>query len=1375
MRRDGHQGDTDDFQDSFLQELVEVELPFRVPAPGSRIGGEDGRRYEVLGELGRGAMGLVLRAWDSQLHRKVALKLLQPTLHHEQVALSEAQSLAQSSHVNIVGIFDFFEWTSVPWEPRVPFLVMECLEGESLEAVMRRGRLSLPKAMEYLSAITAGLAHAHERHIVHRDLKPGNVFITRPEGTVKLLDFGLSQRGGSLSPGALLLPTAGTPAYMAPEQWRGEAQDARTDIWALGVMLYEMLTGELPYAHLSFEEFRQRVLSTDLMPSVREHCPEVPWELEALLNKALAKDPARRFGSAVELRERLHDIEERLGPWQEAARPMPPQRRQVTLASCWLAGLGNLAAHLDTEDLSELEAAFHQCCAAIIHQHGGSIIHFAGDEVLACFGCALARENDSECAVRAGFQLAQNLQGALHERMPHLPRELLAVQVALHTDFVTLEAGPQAHRGMGPSLLGEAPKLTAWLAKQARPGAVLLSHNTWSLVGGNFQAEPLGPHDYPGALGSQRILVHRVLREHRATLRFDRTLSEHGLTPLIGRERELRTLLGHWEQALQGQGRCVFLSGEPGIGKSRLIQELRARVCPASNFRFRLQCWAQSVHTAFHPLLERLQLASALEGTAPQRLRQLRERMEALGLAPEHMELIGALLVPPAREPISAVPGVMEQFKEKTFEALRALLLRLAQERPVLLIVEDLHWADPSTRQFLGYLIEHFQQARVLLVLSARPEFSPTWHPRPWLHPLSLGRLRTEDTSALVQGVAKHRFLAAETIQQLVRKTDGIPLFIEEMTRMVLERSSSGQMPHGNGGSAIPLTLHELLLARLDMLPRRQKALAQLAAVIGSSFTVSLLAALSGRSRATLQQDVAGLLEACVLQQREETPEPGYQFRHMLLQEAAYQSLPRSTRRQHHRRTAQVLAEQFPQVGEGRPELLAYHYTEAGAAEPAIHYWALAGERASRRSANAEAIHHLEVALKLLRTLPATPQRDQQELRLLNTLGIPLALLRRYRSPELEQLYKRIHELLQGLEELPQSLDLSHWGHFHYHFACAKFSQANDYAEQLVRLGERHRSSELLSLGHRMKATLCFTWGSLPTALEHIERALVHSDVDLEQQRVLAVKHWANPRTAALAYAALIHSVLGHLDVARGYGDQALALARNIGHPYTSAYALTHVALACILRREPLQALQGSEACIALSREHRLRLWIAWCSAIRAVSLARLGRPSEGLSILRRHLAEWQGSGVQAFMPLALGLRAEVHLQLGQPQEGLADVDEALRVLKRTGERYAQAELHRYRGELLHLLGRQDEALRCLLLARVIARRQHAGLFALRATVSLARHLEERGQPQAAERRLRRACARFPPGVTSVDLTEARELLARLSPAASAHEPPLAP
>ena len=1366
MRRDDQPGDDEDFQDSFLQELTEVELPFRVPVPGARLGGEEGRRYEVLGELGHGAMGLVLRAWDTQLHRKVALKILQPGFHHGQVALSEAQALAQSSHVNIVGIFDFFEWSSAPWEPRVPFLVMECLEGESLETLMRRERLGLRRTMEILSAITAGLAHAHERHIVHRDLKPANVFITRQEGTVKLLDFGLSQLGTSPAPGALLPPTAGTPAYMAPEQWRGEPQDARTDIWSVGIMLYEMLTGELPYAHLSFEAFREQVLSSNLMPSVRERCPEVPWEVEALLNKALAKEPARRFASAVELRERLRDIEERLGPWREVARPVPPQRRQVTLASCWLAGLGNVAEHLDTEGLSELEAAFHQCSAAIIHKHGGSITHFAGDEVLACFGCTLAREDDSECAVRAGLQLAQGLQQALHEKMPHLPRELLAVQVGLHTDFVTLEAGPPTHRGMGPSLLGEAPRLAAWLAKQARHGEVLLSHTTWSLVAGNFQAEALGPRDYPGALAHQPILVHQVLREHRTTLRFDRTLSSRGLTPLIGRERELHTLLGYWAQAVQGHGSVVFLSGEPGIGKSRLIQELYARVSPDSSRRFRCQCWAQSAHTAFHPLIERLQLASDLEGTVPQRLREMRERMEAWGLSAEHRERLGSLLLPPMSRVPDSMPGLGEQLKERTFEALQELLRRVARKQPTLVILEDLHWADPSTLQLLGYLLEHFEPARLLLVLSARPDFRPTWPQRPWLHPLPLVRLRTEDTAALVQGVAQQRFLAAETIQHLVQKTDGIPLFIEEMTRMMLERSASGHLPPGNARASIPLTLHELLLARLDMLPRRQKALAQLGAVIGRSFTLSLLGALSGRCLTTLRQDVAGLLEACVLQQQEETPEPSYQFRHMLLQEAAYQSLPRSTRRQHHRRTAQVLAEKFPQVGEARPELLAYHYTEAGLAEPAIHYWALAGERASRRSANVEAIHHLEVALKLLRTLPASPQRDQQELRLLNTLGVPLALLRRYRSPDLEKLHARIHELFQGLEELPQSLELSHWGHFNYPFACAKFTQANAYAEQLVRLGERHRSSELLSLGHRMEATLCFTWGSLPTALEHIERALAHSDVSLEQQRVLAVKHWANPRASALAYAALIHSVLGNAAMARSYSEQALALARRIGDPYTTGYTLTHVALAATLRRESPQALRWAEDCIALSREHRLRLWLGWCALLRAVSLARLGQPREGLSLLSRSLAEWQDSGIQVSMPLNLGLRAELHLLLGQSLAGLGDVDEALRWLERTGERYAQAELLRYRGELLRPLGREEEALRCFLRARVIARRHHAGLFELRATVSLARQLLERGQPQAAERRLRRACVR--PSSTSVDLLEARELLARLS----APEPP---
>ena len=365
--------DAEELDDAFLQQVAQASVPLRAPSPGEHLGGPEGDRFEILERLGEGAMGLVFRARDKELQRVVALKFLLSRDGASETPMTallrqEAKAVAQLDHENIVRIFDVAEWSGAPWEARVPFLVMECLEGESLAALLRRERPPLRRCISILSAVAAGLAHAHEHHVIHRDLKPGNVFMTR-KGQVKILDFGLAHLTSALFPAALSLPGAGTPAYMAPEQWRGQPQDARTDIWAAGVMLFELLTGEPPCPETQLSELREWVLSERPVPSVRERCPGLPEEVERLVADMLVKAPEQRLSSAAELKARLHHIEEEWTPWRDEPSHSAPQRRQVTLVVCWLADLAGLAEHLDAEDFGELEGAFHQSCSEILVRH----------------------------------------------------------------------------------------------------------------------------------------------------------------------------------------------------------------------------------------------------------------------------------------------------------------------------------------------------------------------------------------------------------------------------------------------------------------------------------------------------------------------------------------------------------------------------------------------------------------------------------------------------------------------------------------------------------------------------------------------------------------------------------------------------------------------------------------------------------------------------------------------------------------------------------------------------------------------------------------------------------------------------------------------
>ncbi|WP_257460037.1 protein kinase domain-containing protein [Archangium lipolyticum] len=1301
-----------DFGDELARAVAGGPSLLRLPTQGEQLGGRDGHRFQILEQLGGGSMGRVFRAWDSRLRREVALKFLlprSPLADEELVSMlqQEARAIAQLAHANIVRLFDTSEWSGAPWEPRIPFLIMECLEGESLSSVLRREqRLEPQRALEIMSGIAAGLAHAHEHHVIHRDMKPSNVFLTR-QGEVKLLDFGLAwllEEG--TAPGFLDLPSAGTPAYMAPEQWTGRRQDERTDIWSAGVVLYEMLTGTLPYPTTTIPELRARVLSDEPIPPVREYHPELPREVEPLLATLLAKAPEQRYQTAQELVEELRELTERLGYHGRSVRTVAAERRQVTLVSCQLSGLAGLVEPLDTEELGELEDAFQQRCAELVQLRGGSIALYLGDEVLACFGYPVAREEDSEHAVQVGLALVRDLPAFLQRKLPHLPPDALALRVGIHTDLMTLGEHTRGQGGQALLLQGEAPKVATWLAEQAEPHTVVLSESTWALVRATFETEALGSRPYRGLSGPRPLGLHRVLHERPATFRFERALAAAGgLTPLVGREDELRRLLACWNEARQGKGSFVLVSGEAGLGKSRLIQELHQRMGQEPCEHFQVQCWPQSSTSAFQPAIE------VLRRLFPSRALLPREP----GLSPEHTSLLVQLLSQPLPEGLPFPQLSPEWRKERTFEAVAELLSRVARERPVLGVVEDLHWADPSTLELLGYLLERVEKERVLFVLSARPDFHPTWPRRPWMHTLTLERLPPELTAALVRESAHGHALPPGLIQQLVARTDGIPLFVEEMTHMVLE--------HGTPGS-IPITLNELLLARLDLLPARQKALAQSCAALGRGFSHALLTALTRQRPASLRRDLEGLVASGVLQPRAEgTGPPGYQFRHALLQDAAWRSLPLGARRRLHQRITQALLEQSPEVAEAQPELLAHHFTEAGEYARALPYWERAGHNASLRSANQEAVSHFRQALRMLRLLPEEPRRLQRELRLLIALGTPLAQVQGYRSEEVERTYTRARELIHQVGEALPRLRLSYFGLFAYFFSRAEYTLAHELAEQLVARGERHQDGELLALGHRMMAVDCFIWGHMPAALKHVEKTLECSELPLEEQRAMAETQWINPRATALAIGAMVHSVLGREEEALQYSREALELARNIGHAHTSASVLTYLAVACQLRGEAECALEWSEEAITLSNEHGFRAWRVWATLIRIWALSEAGDPKGRLALMRETMRGWEEPGIRAGQRHHdLGLLAGLYLKLGQPREALELTTEGLERAKTSGEHFYEAELHRLRGEALRALGHEPEARECFQRAVRLAREQGAATFERRALHELEAH-----------------------------------------------------
>lgn len=1345
-----------DFGDSFLREVIELPPLPPVPQPGERLGGRDGRRFELIERLGRGGMGMVFRAQDEVLGRIVALKFISPGREFSREALDrllqeEARLVAQLNHENIVRIFDVSEWKGSP------VIVMECLQGQPLQEQLRRGALELRQALRILGDIMAGLVHAHAHHVIHRDLKPSNVFIL-PCGKAKLLDFGLARLASSLA-----MPYAGTPDFMAPEQWEGQPQDTRTDIWAAGLLLYQMLTGALPYSTGDLHVLREWVLSPEPVPPVRTRRPDLPEPVALFLARALAKNPARRFQSALEMLERLRALEWTLAP---AANAPPfrfiPHRRQVTLVSCLLSG--NMAS-FDPEDLSDLQAAFHQACSRVLQRHGGWVALRMGGEVLGCFGYPLAREDDVLSAGRAALALTQVM-----EELPQAQQAELEVQVGVHTDLVVLEvfdpAGGQAH---SPSIQGDAPRLATWLARQAAPNTANLSESTCQGAWGNFVAEPLGPQAFSSSQGMVQVNIHRLVGERRETTRFGRSLAR-GRSPLVGRTNELRQLIARWEKVCQGHGAVVVLSGEAGIGKSRLIRELFEHASREGAFCVSSQCWPQLSRSAFHPVIEwMVRLIGLDQESSPEvRWARLEEVLTALELpVSEGLLLLGPLLDLPPREALGPLLLLPEQQREHTLELLSRFLLRLparlqgrGRPGPLLLVLEDLHWADPSTLQLLTLLQERIELSGICLLLSTRPGLRLSWQRHPNLHRLMLDRLAADETAELVRRLTRNRpDLPVETVELLVRKTEGIPLFVEEMTRMVLARAAPGTAAPSAG--SLPVTLQELLLARLDPLPQEQRELAWQGAVLGRSFTERQLAALSERDATSLRRDLEELVEEGLLLRKGDDVEPCYEFKHALIQEAAYESLLKPRRRQFHHRVACLLEHPTPGATPAPPELIAHHYTQAGELEPAIRFWAQAGELAMQRSAFEESMAHLQQALKLFKCLPRAERRIDEELRLLVLLGQALVAARSYAAPEVDQLYARIIELFQDVRDIPVLVSACR-SLFIKNLMRLNFPLALKLAEQIVSLGQQIQEPQLLVVGRLMGGTSRLLQGEVAEAQALFREAVAYGEAEAERKPhalgVLESEPWA----IALAYEAITCAVRCEQEQALRLMDRALQRAEWLGHPYTSLLTYEAATLLHWVRFDVHRMLEAADKALVILEQARFTTWEGWAPALRGWALLMLGRRQEGYALLLHDFERIRQAGAESGGTYFFCLFADARLRLGLISEGLDAVAEGLAWGERTGEHVEDPELHRLRGELLLRKGEAAGALGEFHEAIRIARRFGARCIESRASLSLCHLLRVQGRSRQAQRVLEALLAPLPPGLDSAELRVARMLLSRL-------------
>src|SRR5882724_7165893 len=878
-------------------------------------------------------------------------------------------------------------------------------------------------------------------------------------------------------------------------------------------------------------------------------------------------------GDGGELSEPLHRPSASTPPSHipEAQWPQPrtephapeAERRQLTVLFCDLVDSTVLASQLDPEDWREVVRAYQDTCAKVIGRFDGHIAQYLGDGLLVYFGYPQAHEDDAPRAVRAGLGMVEAL-GQLNTRLAQERGVQLAVRLGIHTGQVVVGeiGGGAKHEQLA---LGETPNLAARLQAMAAPNTLVISATTLPLLGGFFACQSLGSHLLKGF--AQPLEVYQVLHESMARTRLE-AVGRTGLTPLVGREPEVALLRQRWEQVKDGLGQVVLLSGEAGIGKSRLVQVLMDQVATEPQaWLTPCQCSPYYQNTALYPmidLLERVALRIAREESSQQKLSKLEGFLVQYGLPlTETVPLFAALLSLPLPADYAPLTFSPEQQKQKTLQAFLAIFLHIAAQQPVLFVIEDLHWVDPSTLELLGLLVDQGPTARILALFTCRPDFSAPWTGRAHLTQVTLNRLPRRQAVELTGRVARGKALPAKVVEQVVAKTDGVPLFVEELTKMVLESgllqeqaeryALTGPLPP----LAIPTTLHDSLMARLDLLSE-VKGLAQLGATLGREFSYELLQAVSPWDEGTLQRGLQQLVAAEFLYQQGLPPQATYRFKHALIQDAAYQSLLRSTRQRHHQRIAQVVQEQFPEMAETQPELLAHHYTAAGCAEQAVIYWQRAGQHASDRSAHLEAISHCTTGIELLQTLPEAPEHTQQALTLYIALGAALQMAKGHAAPEVEHAYTQARTLCQQVGETPELVPVL-FGLWRFYLVRSQLHMARELGETLLRLAQHADDPALAVLAHSALGFTSLCLGALPVARQHLEEAIARDTPDQHRAPVFRIGH--DPGVGCRAYAARALWLLGYPEQALAHVHDALALAHALSHPYTLGPAWCYAAI----------------------------------------------------------------------------------------------------------------------------------------------------------------------------------------------------------------------
>jgi predicted ATPase/class 3 adenylate cyclase len=1024
------------------------------------------------------------------------------------------------------------------------------------------------------------------------------------------------------------------------------------------------------------------------------------------------------------------------------------ERRYIAVMFCDLVGSTGLSAHVDPEDLREIIGAYHSCIGDVIDRHNGTIARYMGDGVLAYFGYPRAHEDDAEQAARAGLEIIAAVTG-LETRAP----EPLRVRIGIATGVVVVgdligEGGSQEQ-----AVIGDTPNLAARLQSLAEPGTLVISASTRRLTGGQFEYRDLGAIELKG--WAEPVRAWQVLRASNARSRFE-TPHETRVKPLLGRDEEIELLLRRWRHATQGQGSVVVLTGEPGIGKSHITLALQEQLRSEPHITLRYFCSAHHTNSALFPFVGQLERAAGFERTdsPSEKLVKLKSLLaQAAADADEAAALLANFLSLPFDDRYHLSQLSSQKRKEMTLAALLAQLQGLAARQPVLTIFEDVHWIDPTSLELLTVAMDRVPQLPVLLLITARQEFTPPRPDHAHVTTVGLTRLGRAEGLGIIGRITGGKTLPEEVMNQILARTDGVPLFVEELTKTVLEsgllRESNGRyvLEHPLPPLAIPSTLHASLMARLDRLaPVRE--VAQIGAVVGRDFSYELLSAVAGLSQERLEEALGHLVRSELVFCQGEIPHSVYTFKHVLVRDAAYSSLLRSRRAQLHAAIAKTLEQRFPDLVAAQPETLAHHLTEAGEIEKAVGYWFKAGKNTAHRFANLEAIAHLQRGIEIAARLPDSLGRHRQELDLQFALGPCLIATEGPASSTAIATFARGRELCAHLRDAPEYLQVMFW------LATGsvirgELPQAREATATLLDLAQARNERPMLINAIRGLGMILLFMGHVADARKLTEQAVEAFAASNDSEKLAARAAGQDAGAAGLALMSWALWILGDIDAAAARMAAALQRAEAVKHPHTEAYVCYYASILHALRGEPAMAHRYAERCFTLSEEHGFQHWHGLSRAVRGISMTVLDPSSGTLDEVRSALDQYRGAGYQLGITALYVLLCPTLLLRHQFETTLEMIEKGLSAASQNSERIFEAELYRLKARVLLARDAPDamvEAEKLLDLALRTARSQQARSLELRAARELAALWSDQGRRDEALNLLRPIHALFTEG-----------------------------